>query len=596
MPAQLPEKASQVPCPADGDSIIFARDLDAWLAKTKLAIQCTGGIGESRFAVLEESSDTLVFVLQSENESSLKLVTSLPGFDSTFLWQAEDSEQKPWTVFVHFPVSTKLPMPRSCADFFMAPICSGHLADAFVQAYDLSEIVTLRSYRESAGQISPNVIFLILDRIATQLQRLFQTGHTLFRLCPDNIVLMHDAVLFIGLDALDLPWNERCAVAHHQTDFATVPPEYFGFMRQRMEPRQGVYVIGALAYFLVAGERVPTCEAIGYDVAIEPRAFNPIFPIGWDEIIHKALQPNPDLRFPNIAVFMNALQDALNVMMERFSSRVPLCYDASVDTHIGITKKLRCPINQDAVFLQMTADMRRMLIVVADGVSTSTYGSGDIASHMLTDVAGEFWTDHIEHIEDLNAVSEIQKILNTANDRISQYILDRYADLSPASSECMGSTALVAIIDNGVLTLGSIGDSRAYIIRDDSMSCITRDHNLFTIGIINGLPVEMCASHPHAGSLVQCLGYSDATEDSELAFDIFSMHLIPGDTFMMTTDGILDYIACDINESEKLIAELVRCGHCSGITCLELILQANLGGGGDNCGVAIVRVNELAES
>ena len=576
--------------------MIFTRDIDAWLADSALPVQCTGGIGSSRFAVLEDSSETLVFVLQSESEATLKLSTSLPGFDSTFLWQAEDGNQKKWTVFVHFPVSTKLPMPKSCAEFFMPPTCSGHLSDAFVRAYELSEIVTLRAYRENAGQISPNVVYLLLDRIATQLQNLFKTGHTLFRLCPDNIVLMHDAVLFIGLDALDLPWNERCAVAHHQLDFASVPPEYFGFMRQRMEPRQGVYVIGALAYYLVAGERVPTCEAIGYDVAIEPRAFNPIFPIGWDEIIHKALQPNPDLRFPSIPAFMNKLQDALDVMMERHNCRIPLCYDASVDTHIGITKKLRCPINQDAVFLQMSADMQRMLIVVADGVSTSTYGSGDIASHMLTDVASEFWNDHIGHDEEIEPVNEIQNILQKANDRISQYILERYADLSPSSSECMGSTALVAIIDNGILTLGSIGDSRAYIIRDDSMSCITRDHNLFTIGIINGLPVEMCASHPHAGSLVQCLGYSDASEDAELAFDIFSMHLLPGDTFMMTTDGILDYIACDINESEKLIAEIVRCGHCSGITCLELILQANLGGGGDNCGVAIVRVNELADS
>ncbi|MBQ1924964.1 MAG: protein phosphatase 2C domain-containing protein [Proteobacteria bacterium] len=576
--------------------MIFTRDIDAWLADSALPVQCTGGIGSSRFAVLEDSSETLVFVLQSESDATLKLSTSLPGFDSTFLWQAEDGSQKKWTVFVHFPVSTKLPMPKSCAEFFMPPTCSGHLSDAFVQAYELSEIVTLRAYRENAGQISPNVVYLLLDRIATQLQNLFKTGHTLFRLCPDNIVLMHDAVLFIGLDALDLPWNERCAVAHHQLDFASVPPEYFGFMRQRMEPRQGVYVIGALAYYLVAGERVPTCEAIGYDVAIEPRAFNPIFPIGWDEIIHKALQPNPDLRFPSIPAFMNMLQDALDVMMERHNCRIPLCYDASVDTHIGITKKLRCPINQDAVFLQMSADMQRMLIVVADGVSTSTYGSGDIASHMLTDVASEFWNDHIGHDEEIEPVNEIQNILQKANDRISQYILERYADLSPSSSECMGSTALVAIIDKGILTLGSIGDSRAYIIRDDSMSCITRDHNLFTIGIINGLPVEMCASHPHAGSLVQCLGYSDASEDAELAFDIFSMHLLPGDTFMMTTDGILDYIACDINESEKLIAEIVRCGHCSGITCLELILQANLGGGGDNCGVAIVRVNELADS
>ena len=100
----------------------------------------------------------------------------------------------------------------------------------------------------------------------------------------------------------------------------------------------------------------------------------------------------------------------------------------------------------------------------------------------------------------------------------------------------------------------------------------------------------MCAIHPHAGSLVQCLGYYEDDQTCDVSYDLYTMHLIPGDALMLTTDGILDYIACNITDSENRIAEIVRLSNSSALACLELIMQANVGGGGDNCGVGIVRV------
>lgn len=583
-----------IPCPANGDSVIFTNDVYGYVLTSSKKCQTAGGEDGRQFAVLEDSNDALIFVVYHETceqPAILQLDSMMPGFDSIFVWQASNKVSDRWLVCTHLPVSGAKRVSDSCRKFIFPVTYQSRLADTIIQAYDLTHVTTVRSWRESQAYVSPTAVFSIIQRIAHSLNEIFEHRHALIRISQDTVVIQEDGVKFLGVVALDQPWNERCALAHHQVEYAAIPPECFGFMQKRITLHQGVYVLGALAYYLVAGAPVPTCEALGYDLAIEARAFNPEFPVGWDEIIHRALMPNPEKRFSCIDEFVEALNQGLDLMYCRRDYTGALSYDIAVDTHIGITKRLRCPINQDAVFTRSSPDGHRILMVVADGVSTSTYGSGDIASGIVVSEAEKAWKDRIFCSEHINATEEIEQIFERANQNICDYILERYADEHPTSSECMGTTALVAIIENGVLTLGSIGDSRAYVIRKKSMECITRDHNLFTIGIINGLPVETCAMHPHTGSLVQCLGYYDeSSEQSGLAYDIFSMHLIPGDTLMLTTDGILDYVDCNISDSEQKIAEIVRNASGSAIGCLQLIMQANIGGGGDNCGVGLVRV------
>jgi serine/threonine protein phosphatase PrpC len=59
---------------------------------------------------------------------------------------------------------------------------------------------------------------------------------------------------------------------------------------------------------------------------------------------------------------------------------------------------------------------------------------------------------------------------------------------------------------------------------------------------------------------------------------------------LLTTDGILDYIDCEISVSETKIAEIVLEAPDAAHACADMIIQANLGGGGDNCGVGLIRV------
>ena len=584
--------SQEIPCPVRGDFIVFTCDVDAYVEHTDLHILNRS----DDYAILQSENDILHFVMSNaKQECVLRLSSARPAFDSTAIWHAVTKDGNAYLVFIHYPVSGRKPIPDACKQYFIEPDFLSFLGVTIIEAYDLSQLTTLRAWQNLHHPPQPEPLFDILQQLAVSLDGLHDTGHALMRISPDNTILTKEGIKFIGIVSLDLPWNERCAHAHPPEEMATIPPECLGYLRQKPTQSQSVYQMGAMAFYLIAGALPPICEALNYEIALMPRVYETAFPIGWDEIILEALNPNPINRFKSPDAFLEALKTQLKWMLLRTSYSGNFTYDAAVDTHIGIGKRLRCPVNQDAVFMRQSQDGQRVLIVVGDGVSTSTYGSGDIASGLLIEAAHEIWYQEIENGSDLDTRYLVAKILEYANHSICQYIRDKYSDKSPTSAECMGTTALVALIDKGTLTLGSIGDSRAYIIRTDSMSCITRDHNLFTVGIVNGIPADTCAIHPHAGSLVQCLGYYEENEENEsdlLSYDIYVMKLLPGDNLLLTTDGILDYIDCDVEESEKKIAQIVRHSSNAAIACLELILQANMGGGGDNCGVGILRVSD----
>jgi protein phosphatase len=243
--------------------------------------------------------------------------------------------------------------------------------------------------------------------------------------------------------------------------------------------------------------------------------------------------------------------------------------------------------------MRSALDGQRLMIIVADGVSTSKYGSGDLASGLLVKCADEYWNEALVNAEKIDAKQAIREILHRCNNEICNYIRKHYANEHPTASESMGTTALVGFVENGRFILGSIGDSRAYLIRENAVACITRDHNLFTMAVVNGMPIQQCAVHPHAGSLVQCLGFFEDLDDSQPAqvdFDIYSINLVPGDHILMTTDGLLDYAAQDIRDAEAIIARTVLNTPDPALACLELILVANRGGGGDNTGIGIINV------
>lgn len=615
-----------VPCPACGDVLVLTDDVpryvrDHYPDKASEALSLCGDKSPSSdFAFLGIDEESYAYILHRSasahmglaGDIEMRLEQFLPSFDSIAIWRAVDALRNEYRVCIHFPVSSLTPIPDCCVPY-MEPCDMFCRSTAItVQVYNLAEHKTLRQWYAQRDRIESQDVLWALEKLASTLEDLAALGYDVMRITPDTIAISGDRIRLMGLISLGLPWNERCVESYRFAELASIAPECRGFIRQMASSRQTVYALASTAYFLVSGTLPQTCEALDYEPAVMPRAYNPEFAIGFDEAIMDGLSAMPDNRTPDIDALMRRLQREEELMRRRAAVRewilaydegngressgvAPwegLSYDAAVDTHVGIAKVLRCPVNQDAVWMARSADDQRLLIVVGDGVSTSTYGSGDIASHLLVQTAEELWHASIGKSSSIDSASCVREIFETANDRICRYIQDRYGNLRPLSSECMGTTAIVALIDRGILTLGASGDSRAYIVRRDAMHCITRDHNLYTIGLLNRVPVEICAMHPHAGSLVQCLGYNidETGAPCPVEYDLFETALLEDDHLLITTDGILDYIACDLSESEQIIGRIVRQVEAAEDICKELIMQANLGGGGDNCGVALVCV------
>lgn len=266
----------------------------------------------------------------------------------------------------------------------------------------------------------------------------------------------------------------------------------------------------------------------------------------------------------------------------------------AVDTHVGIAKAKRNPTNQDSVFARATDDGRFAVIVVADGVSTASYGSGDLASHHLTDAAAEVWADVLPKYlmeERVEEVSVIGQILDEANERIVAHVNENFSPFDGNPHEVMGTTALVCVIRSGIVTLASLGDSRAYLQTSSGLEQITADHNLWTLSVLDGISADAALSMPHGDALARCLG-TFVIENRQLTpvrpeADFFRFSITRGDTLLLTTDGLIDFAGANPFAAEENVLTVMLAEPDPALACLELILLANRGGGGDNVGVGI---------
>jgi protein phosphatase len=132
----------------------------------------------------------------------------------------------------------------------------------------------------------------------------------------------------------------------------------------------------------------------------------------------------------------------------------------------------------------------------------------------------------------------------------------------------------VALVEpNGDITFGHVGDSRAYVLRGDSLEQLTDDHSLVAELVRRG---ELSASdaevHPQRSVITRALG-----TDPDVDVDAFTIHPEPGDIYLLCSDGLSDMVAGELIE-DVLLANR---GDLDA-TAKALVRAANRGGGDDN--------------
>ena len=150
-----------------------------------------------------------------------------------------------------------------------------------------------------------------------------------------------------------------------------------------------------------------------------------------------------------------------------------------------------------------------------------------------------------------------------------------------------GSTCVAVLLHEGRAEVGHVGDSRAYLIRDQVIRRLTRDHSMVQQMVDAGvITAEQASGHPDANRITRALGMLPEVE-VELAQPSVPLHV--GDLILLCSDGLTDLV------EDKDINAVVREWLGSGIAfvCQRLVEVANACGGYDNITVQILRVLEL---
>lgn len=215
--------------------------------------------------------------------------------------------------------------------------------------------------------------------------------------------------------------------------------------------------------------------------------------------------------------------------------------------------------NEDAYVL------RPPLFAVADGMGGAQ--AGEIASRLATDALNEGEAGG-------SAEQRVKDLVQSANRRV----YERSAE--DASVSGMGTTITVALVDDDRVTIGHVGDSRAYLARAGALEQLTEDHSLVGELMRSGkLSPEEAETHPQRSVITRALG-----TDPDVDVDVFTLEARPGDVFLLCSDGLTSMVG-----DETILGTLRDTGDLEH-AARALVSEANRGGGEDNITVVCFEI------
>ena len=230
--------------------------------------------------------------------------------------------------------------------------------------------------------------------------------------------------------------------------------------------------------------------------------------------------------------------------------------------------------NEDSI----AADGEAGLAVLADGMGG--YNAGEVASGIAVELIKSEMKKALagKKPEELNGQSAEQLI--TEHSTRANAAIYQAAQSQPQYSG-MGTTLVVALWHDNHVSVGHVGDSRLYRLRDGVLEQVTRDHSLLQEQIDSGMITKEQARHSQNKNLVtRAVGI-----DPEVETEVHTYPVQPGDIFLLCSDGLNDMV---IDEDIQLT--LASLAANLPLAAQQLVQQANDNGGRDNVSVILVRV------
>lgn len=207
------------------------------------------------------------------------------------------------------------------------------------------------------------------------------------------------------------------------------------------------------------------------------------------------------------------------------------------------------------------------LLIVADGMADTMpviFASRYTVQEMLA---------YIKESEEDRPVPLLSMAIHHANEQV----LEKAE--SEKELEGMGTTLVVATVQDEYLYVANVGDSRLYLI-DDGIEQITHDHSLVEEMIrIGELQRKDAKNYPDRNVITRAIGVR-----VPVRVDFFDVKLEHGDKILLCSDGLTNMV-----EDEEIL-EIVRKSSSIEEAAGALVDTANKNGGKDNISVVLAEI------
>ncbi len=208
------------------------------------------------------------------------------------------------------------------------------------------------------------------------------------------------------------------------------------------------------------------------------------------------------------------------------------------------------------------------LAVVADGMGG--HEGGKVASTLAVQAVRDGYLNH----PDSDPRLALRTAFQNAHAEIQKY------GRQHSGLAGMGTTCTAAVILDGRLYYGHIGDSRLYLIRGYNISLLTQDHSQVARLVQDGLITpEEASVHPHRNVLTAAMGVEPSAGD----FLETPLPLEAGDILLMCTDGLHGLVS-----DQEMLATAGTLDPAEA--CKELVRMAKERGGFDNITLQILKI------
>jgi protein phosphatase len=238
--------------------------------------------------------------------------------------------------------------------------------------------------------------------------------------------------------------------------------------------------------------------------------------------------------------------------------------------------------NEDAYAI----DVNEGLFIVADGMGG--HAAGEVAARITVETIGEFiaatrqkeeatWPFRYNHKFEFNS-NRLAIAIEKANERVMAAVA------AQPWLKGMGTTVVAGLMNEKLLSLAHVGDSRAYLYRGGELERLTDDHSWVHEQVAAGiLTEEEAKSHPLKNVVTRALGGGPSVSP-----DLKEIPFAPRDQFLFCSDGLTTMLG------DEEIRDAVSTIEDPQELCHHLVDLANERGGVDNITVVVVRMPDGA--